>query len=180
MTLAELAALVMPKAVRNRRAKARKRKAVRAQGRRNLGYHVLTDTFRPIPWACDDPEILTEAEAHNVLASHRWADHAPGTCAITRTALAVLDKAKEAELAAKRIRETAINAPTVRTKAVSVTELSALIRLAAVLDKPTPPVTVAARSGRSSGSSSVPTPAGQRSNFGKQSDHGSADTRPVD
>ncbi|WP_280430784.1 hypothetical protein [Nocardia brasiliensis] len=169
MRLAELAALVMPKAVRNR--KARKAKAVRAQGRRNLGYHVLTDTFRPIPWACDDPEALTEAEAHNVLASHKWADHAAGTCAITRTALAVLERATAAELSAKRIRETAINAPTVRTKAVSETELAALIRMAALWPtSPTRPVTVAARSGRSSGSSSVPTAAGQRSNLGKRPD----------
>ncbi|MGX1763236.1 hypothetical protein ACWIG5_41170, partial [Streptomyces lydicus] len=145
MRIAELAALVMPKAVRNH--KARKAKAVRAQGRRNLGYHVLTDTFRPIPWACDDPEALTGAEAHNVLASHKWADHAAGTCAITRTALAVVAKEAAAELSAKRIRETAINAPTVRTRAVSETELAALIGLARRIDRPASPVAVAVSSG---------------------------------
>ncbi|WP_157556882.1 hypothetical protein [Nocardia acidivorans] len=56
-----------------------------------LGYHVLTDEWLVVPWACDYPGRLSEAEARNVLNSHR--KHSYKECRIGRTARKVL-KAK--------------------------------------------------------------------------------------
>lgn len=115
MTLTDFAALVMPKKLMAHQHKRRARRMVRRRrptGRQDLGYHVFTDSMRPIPWECNDGGALLPAEAHKVLDMHQDANHAPGTCALTRAALAAL----EAERAARRIRATRINAPTVRAQ----------------------------------------------------------------
>ena len=65
-----------------------------------LGYHPLTDDWRVVPWACNDPGRLTVAEAKNVLSTH--GQHGPD-CVISRTARKVLARL--------------VDAPTVRTSA---------------------------------------------------------------
>lgn len=51
-----------------------------------LGYHVLTDEWLVIPWQCDYPGRLTEAEARNVLDVAGHGAHSRKRCRIRRTA----------------------------------------------------------------------------------------------
>ncbi|WP_280427841.1 hypothetical protein [Nocardia brasiliensis] len=56
-----------------------------------LGYHALTDEWLVVPWSCDYPGRLTEAEARNVLLGHGAHSRA---CHIARTARRVLGVTK--------------------------------------------------------------------------------------
>ncbi|MGW5388189.1 hypothetical protein [Nocardia sp. NPDC003963] len=69
---------------------------------RTLGYHPLTDDWRPSPWDCTDPGRVTIAEARNILTTHGPDKPSCGQeCAIYRSARKALARL--------------VDAPTVRT-----------------------------------------------------------------
>jgi len=59
----------------------------------NLGFHPMTEDFRVMPWACEDPGPLAVREAHTVMQQHK--EHAGNRrCIIRRTAIRTLVDAK--------------------------------------------------------------------------------------